>query len=58
MLMGVPCKVTVTVKVGDVCEPAGMITLAGMVVCGGALLIRLTEIPPAGAMACEVTVPL
>jgi hypothetical protein len=48
----------VTVKGGDVCPPAGILTIAGIVVIAASLLLRATAMPPGPAIGCDVTTPV
>jgi hypothetical protein len=41
-----------------VLEPEGTVTLAGTVAAEGVLLLRVTDLPPKGALAVSVTVPV
>ena len=58
VMVNEPEPTTETVKPGEVLWPAGMTTVAGIVVAPALLLARLTVIPPAGALGCAVTVPV
>ncbi len=50
--------VLVTIVKFPVVAPAGMVTLAGTMATKGALLDRVTTVPPAGAGPDRVTVPV
>src|SRR5439155_20606663 len=51
---------TVTVKVGDVWDPPGIVTVDGEIAIVPAETdpLRLTAMPPAAASACDVTLPV